>query len=216
MTQERHRDDRSNLEAARIEIAELRAELERERKKRRKAQSLATRDELTRLHNRRSFNTEGRPRFLRAKKGTTSVAMIFIDANGFKSINDTLGHTVGDALLVAIARAIKRSTRPSDMVGRGKKNLAGRKGGDEFVLFFVDINEAGAQIVTRRLYEAIRAIRLKRSPNVRAHVSIGVAVGVPPAGLEWKNLIAQADAAMYEAKKLKGTDRPTVCIRPLT
>lgn len=204
-------------EAACVTIVELQAELEREREKRRTAQRLATIDGLTRLHNRRAFNAEGRPRFLRSKRWVTSVAMFFIDADGFKAVNDLHGHTVGDALLTAIARAIKRSTRPSDLTGKGKRrNLAGRKGGDEFVLFFDHLDEVGARIVAHRIHEAVQAIRLRRAPDVRASVSIGVVVGIPTADLEWKGIIDLADTAMYEAKKLKGTGQPTICIHPLT
>ena len=136
------------------------------------------------------------------------MAMFFIDANNFKEVNDTFGHAVGDALLVAIARTLKRSKRPTDLVCR--------KGGDEFVLFFDQVHEDGARIVAERIRKAVAAIRLKRAPDLRASVSIGVVVGVPPADLNWKYLIALADAAMYEAKALRGTDQPTICIRPIT
>lgn len=134
--------------------------------------------------------------------------MVFVDANAFKAVNDTLGHRVGDKLLIALAAALKRSKRPAD--------LAARKGGDEFVLFFEGLDEPGATKVTNRIHEAVSAIRLESAPDLRASVSIGVAVGVPPAGLEWADLIAQADGAMYEAKTLRGSDRPTICIRPIT
>lgn len=217
MARKEQNDYRGLWEAACATIIELRAELDRERKKRRTAQRLSTRDELTRLHNRRAFNAEGRPRFSRAKRGKTSVAMFFVDANAFKAVNDTLGHTVGDALLVAFARAMRRSTRPSDLAGRGDhRNLASREGGDEFILFFEDMSKAGAQIVAKRIYEAVQAIRLRRAPDLRASVSIGVAVGIPPADLEWAELIVQADEAMYEAKMLRGSGQPTICIRPIT
>lgn len=210
-------DYKRRWEAACATIVELRQELERERKKRRSAERRGTRDELTKLHNRRAFNAEGKPRFSRAKRGKASVAMFFVDANAFKAVNDTLGHAVGDALLVALARAIRRSTRPSDLAGRGdRRNLASREGGDEFVLFFEGLDETGAQIVARRIYKAVQAIHLKRAPDLRASVSIGVAVGVPPAGLEWADLIAQADGAMYETKTLRGSGQPTICIRPIT
>lgn len=215
MTQGRQ-SGRNNLEAAYIEIAELRAELESERKKRLAAQRRATLDELTRLHTRRAFDEDGKPRFQRTKRGRISVAMFFIDANAFKTVNDTHGHAAGDELLVAIARTIGHNMRPEDLSGQGsRKNIAGRKGGDEFVLFFETLDEDGARIVARRIYEAVEAIRLKRAPNLRASVSIGVAVGVPPADLRWNELIAQADVAMYKAKALRGTGQPTICIRPI-
>lgn len=202
---------------AQATITTLRKELERERKRRLALQRRATRDELTQLHTRRAFNAEGRPRFLRSKRGATSVALFFIDANAFKAVNDHHGHAAGDELLVAIARAIKKHLRPADLAGHGThRHIAGRKGGDEFVLFFDHLNEMGAHLVADRIYKAVQAIRLKRTPGVRTSVSIGVAVGIPPADLEWVDLIAQADGAMYEAKELKGADRPTICIRPIT
>lgn len=208
MARRRDTNYRSKWEAACVTIVELQQQLEDERKRRRAAERRGTVDALTRLYTRRAFDQDGRPRFQRAKRGKTSVAMIFIDANGFKSVNDSLGHAVGDKLLVAIATALKRSKRPAD--------LAARKGGDEFVLFFEGLIEAKTAKVIERIHEAVSVIRLESAPDLRASVSIGVAVGVPSASLEWADLISQADKAMYEAKTLKGTDRPTVCIRPLT
>lgn len=189
-------------------VVELQRQLRQERARRRKTERRSTLDELTRLHTRRAFDDDGGPRLQRAKRGVVSVAMMFIDANHFKDVNDTLGHKVGDQLLIALASAIKRRKRPAD--------LAARKGGDEFVMFLEGLDEPGAAKVAKRIHEATSAIRLESAPDLRTSVSIGVMVGVPPAGLEWSDLIAQADAAMYEAKKRHGTDQPTICIRPIT
>lgn len=217
MVQERPRGYMKRWYAPDVTVDELRGELTRERKRRLAQRRLLRRDELTRLHTRKAFNSEGRPRFLRSQRGATSVAMFFIDANQFKGVNDTHGHAVGDKLLVAIAQKVKGSVRPADLSGLGnrRRTLAGRKGGDEFVLFFDHLDEAGAHIVATRIHSAVAAIRLKKAPDLRASVSVGVAVGVPPASLGWRGLIEQADAAMYQAKRLRGTDQPTICIRPI-
>ncbi|MBI4592128.1 GGDEF domain-containing protein [Candidatus Uhrbacteria bacterium] len=202
-----------------MRIVELEEALKREREKRRSVERRVTLDALTRLQTRRAFDTDGKARFRRAKEGHTSVGMFFLDANGFKEVNDTYGHGVGDTLLIAVAGAIKRHKRQVDLAGRNQRqvdNLAGRKGGDEFVLFFDDLDEAEAKIIANRLYKAVAAIRLAQAPELRPSVSIGVAVGIPERKLDWQGITALADEAMYEAKKNKGTDRPTVYIRPLS
>jgi two-component system chemotaxis family response regulator WspR len=197
---------RSLSEACEL-ISRLEEKLRRERARRLAAQRLATHDVLTRLLNRRAFDKEGAPRFMRALHGGNSVALMFIDVNAFKAINDTHGHQVGDLVLIALASALKKSKRPTD--------LAARKGGDEFVLYFDGLDEAGAKSVCERMHRAVAAIRLKSMPNLRVSISIGVVVGVPHASTTWTSLIAQADTFMYVAKQSSRTDQLASRIGPI-
>ena len=198
---------KQKFEAACAKIEKLQEELRNERRKREEAELRSTNDGLTGLLTRDAFDADGEPRYLRARRGGSLVTMVFIDANGFKTVNDTHGHETGDDLLRAIAEAIKLSKRPAD--------LAGRKGGDEFLLFFEGATIRQTRNVADRLHGAVERIRLARIQDLRASVSIGAVVGIPDRMLNWKDLIGLADHAMYEAKKHKGTNQPTICIRPL-
>src|SRR5204862_2035832 len=123
------------------------------------------------------------------------LAVFYLDLDRFKSINDTLGHQVGDELLVEVARRIKATLRPSDTVGRF--------GGDEFVVLCEDIAPDAALRVAERIVTAVSAPL--RTEHVVLHVtlSIGIAVsGIEPTTVD--ALIKSADAAMYAAKRLGG------------
>ena len=155
---------------------------------------LAERDPLTGLHNRRSFVHALRERLAaldrpvrRAGGGWT---LLLIDLDGFKEVNDTCGHAVGDAVLVAVASAIRDRTRLDDTVGR--------LGGDEFaVLFRSDVADTvaiGEQII-ERIAHAARGVA--GAPPVTASVGI---VRLR-AGRRAEEMLEAADRAMYRAKR---------------
>ncbi len=155
---------------------------------------LAERDPLTGLHNRRSFLHALRERLTALDRAPRRAggdwALLVIDLDGFKEVNDTCGHAGGDAVLVAVADAIRGRTRLDDVVGR--------LGGDEFaVLFRSDVSEAaavGEQIIAR----IVRAARsVEGAPPVTA--SIGIARLRRGARIE--ETLDAADRAMYRAKR---------------
>jgi diguanylate cyclase (GGDEF)-like protein/PAS domain S-box-containing protein len=155
---------------------------------------LAERDPLTGLHNRRSFVHALRERLAaldrpvrRAGNGWT---LLLIDLDGFKDVNDTCGHAVGDAVLVAVAAAIRDRTRLDDTVGR--------LGGDEFaVLFRSDVADTvaiGEQIIDR-IAAAARAV------TTAATVTASVGIVRLRAGRRAEEMLDAADRAMYRAKR---------------
>ncbi len=154
---------------------------------------LAEMDPLTGLHNRRSFVHALRERLTaleRPRRAGGDWALLLIDLDGFKDVNDTCGHAAGDAVLVAVAAAIRDRTRLDDTVGR--------LGGDEFaVLFRSGIEDAvtiGEQIITRI---AVAARSVPGTPPVSASVGI---VRLRPARRA-EELLEAADDAMYQAKR---------------
>jgi diguanylate cyclase (GGDEF)-like protein len=151
----------------------------------------AFRDTLTGLHNRVGFNDHIRIAITR-RRPDAMVAVLFLDLDDFKSVNDSRGHAVGDELLREAAARLKDSVRPQDAVGR--------IGGDEFVVLLEDITHPGqAGEVAQRVIEAFRASFLVGDASLRVQTSVGIAVG--QTGDETaETLLRDADMAMYAAK----------------
>jgi diguanylate cyclase (GGDEF)-like protein len=153
-------------------------------------------DELTGLPNRILFweNLSHRLKVVGRRK--TGFAVLFLDVDDFKVVNDTLGHAAGDQLLVDVASRLRAALRAGD--------TAARVGGDEFVVLFDDVaTTEAALVVAERLNEALRA-SYEIGPDRRiVTASIGIAVG--PDGLGTADdVVSAADAAMYDAKRQGG------------
>ncbi len=169
-------------------------------------------DPLTGLMNRRAFNDFAERASRRRKYGREPMALLVLDLDGFKSINDRFGHDVGDRMLVAFAHEAEASIRPADQLYR--------IGGEEFCCHLPDTEVAGAIVVAERIRAAFEAVRLiVDGQSVQGTVSVGVAA-TTHAGLDLLLLLAAADAALYEAKA-RGRNRvvvadPGLLIRPPT
>ena len=179
-------------ELAMLEAKELRADLNSALLRRVEAElaHLAMHDHLTGLPNRRML-VEVMERGLARRDPPTTLAALFIDLDGFKEINDALGHAQGDALIVAAGTRLREVTRAQDTVAR--------LGGDEFVIVceVVDIDEA--MRTAERVLAAFREpIDLDDTPHL-VMLSVGVAVAQP--GGSPDELLEASDAAMYRAKK---------------
>jgi diguanylate cyclase (GGDEF)-like protein len=125
------------------------------------------------------------------RQGTNRTAILFVDLDDFKTVNDSLGHAAGDDLLRAVAERLRACVRPED--------LAVRLGGDEFGVLVEDGESGGAVIVAQRILDALRAPFPIHGTEVAIHGSIGVAVSRRPQdGAE--ALVRDADVAMYSAK----------------
>ncbi|GLU31807.1 EAL domain-containing protein [Trinickia caryophylli] len=153
---------------------------------------LATHDVLTDLPNRTLFNERLEQALARARRSLRRVAVMFVDLDRFKLINDTLGHAVGDETLKVVAQRLKRAVRATDTVAR--------LGGDEFTIVVEDIDsvrDAGqiAQTVLSAVGQPIRAA----GTNVFVTPSIGISL-FPDDGGTTRQLLMQADRAMYDAK----------------
>jgi diguanylate cyclase (GGDEF)-like protein len=155
-----------------------------------KLEELATTDALTGLRNRRKFDTAIEAEWRRAARQKRPLALLMIDADHFKTFNDTFGHQAGDEVLVGIAICI------SDSVKRAG-DCAARYGGEEFAVLLPDLSPAEAFVVAE-------TIRLKVEQwcgdAATTTVSIGVASLVPDAKTEWTAVVQTADKALYAAK----------------
>jgi diguanylate cyclase (GGDEF)-like protein len=154
------------------------------------AQYLAEHDPLTRLGNRRAFTRQLAQQAYRAARYGEPFALVVLDVDGFKGLNDRHGHAAGDAALGAIGRVLGRSLRLGDH--------AFRLGGDEFALVLDHSGAAEAELVVDRVCEALDALEVGSGTRLRA--SFGIAVGAHETA-DPEELLRAADAAMYEAKR---------------
>jgi diguanylate cyclase (GGDEF)-like protein len=145
-------------------------------------------DPLTGLANRLLFTD--RIRHALSRRGG-NVALLYIDLDDFKSVNDTLGHEAGDELLQETARRLLASLRTAD--------TPARLGGDEFAVLLVDISEAHARIVAERILENFRAPFALAGRDVPVHASLGVALS-DSGSVSVEQLMRDADTAMYVSK----------------
>ncbi len=187
-------DLRALLEEALAVASDAHRRLADEQERRRRLEALSCTDELTGLFNRRGFDDAfTRTLAVANRLGSTGV-LAFIDLDGFKSINDRLGHLAGDAVLSAVADILHRSVRATDIVARF--------GGDEFVALLVHTAAADG----RRRAEALER-RLNAAVVVYGdyEILIRASFGIQNFGPndEAKTVLAKADAAMYLAKHAK-------------
>lgn len=148
-------------------------------------------DPLTNLANRTLFLDQVNERIAAAEEGILPV-VLFIDLDGFKVVNDTLGHTAGDRLLVAVADRVRGMIRTGD--------VAARLGGDEFALLLEDAPDLQRSVaVCRRLLEALRVPLQIDGQEIAISASIGMAAARPDGGRA-DDLLRNADVAMYAAK----------------
>jgi diguanylate cyclase (GGDEF)-like protein/PAS domain S-box-containing protein len=156
---------------------------------------LALHDPLTDLPNRRLFADRLRLAHARVVRSGEEMAVLFLDLDGFKAVNDRRGHEAGDRVLVAVADVLKRCVRPEDTVAR--------LGGDEFTVLLEAAGEREAARVAARIEGAFQEPIRLGDHEVRMTVSVGMAVGPPlvaPA-----DLLGEADQAMYREKARRGT-----------
>ena len=171
-----------------------------------KITQLAMFDSLTGLPNRQSFLSRVARETRRAERNGSSFAVLFMDLDGFKNINDTLGHEAGDQALKWAADRLREGVRPSDLVARQDQPALAdveiaRLGGDEFTALIVDITCAeDAHVVARRILEMIRRPFTLLGREINLSTSIGIAV-FRDDGDDALTLLKHADTAMYHAKE---------------
>jgi diguanylate cyclase (GGDEF)-like protein len=157
--------------------------------------SLSLIDDLTGLYNRRGFSDLGDQYLKLARRAARGVALVYLDLDRFKTINDTLGHHVGDRALIKLADILKASFRRSDIIAR--------MGGDEFAVLAVDSTSDGAAVLVGRLRERIDEFNQSHRDSYQLAVSIGMARHDGEERVRLEDLLTQADAAMYEEKRGK-------------
>lgn len=158
--------------------------------------ALATTDGLTGLANRRSFNAAIERQWRSARRASSSLGLLMIDADNFKAFNDTFGHQAGDRLLTLLAGSIVRNLqRPGD--------LGARYGGDEFIVLLPDSTLEGAETVARHIRRAfVSACHADDVASRYSRLSIGIACLKPSGDEDSHTLVAAADKALYRAKTL--------------
>ncbi len=158
-----------------------------------RVQYLAYYDDLTGLANRTLLQDRLAKAVADARRQKYNVALLFLDLDGFKDINDSLGHSVGDLLLQEVAQRLKRWGREQDTVSR--------LGGDEFLVMLphvVDVSDAA--VAAERLMDVIDAVFVIQGHSLHVHCSLGISI-FPGHGEDGETLIKNADAAMYSAKQ---------------
>ena len=153
----------------------------------------ATHDPLTGLPNRVLLEDRLQQACARLHDSAEAVSLLFIDLDGFKSVNDTFGHTIGDQVLIEVARRLRRIVRSVDTVAR--------LGGDEFVAFCEALPEREVREVVQRLHDAIGIPLMINGEAIRVGASIGVEATRDPHAT-FDDLLARADQAMYREKRL--------------
>ena len=156
---------------------------------------LATQDELTGALNARAFEERLSEELDRDRRYNVPLALLYLDLDDFKAVNDRHGHRTGDAVLRLVVNATRRAVRQSDIIGR--------LGGDEFAVLMPETEGAVAEAAATRLADGIREV-FRGTPSVTA--SIGLVSTVNTSIVRAEDLLRRADQAMYDAKR-GGKDR---------
>jgi diguanylate cyclase (GGDEF)-like protein/PAS domain S-box-containing protein len=154
---------------------------------------LSLRDELTGLHNRRGFMTLADELQKRAMRHQEPFALLYLDLDGFKAVNDSLGHDAGDRVLQRVAEQLRLTVRDSDLVAR--------LGGDEFVALLAEADAEAAALTEQRLRAALDSAQAEVEPKERVGFSLGTVVHQASDRRSVADLLAEADEAMYRAKR---------------
>ena len=159
-------------------------------------------DNLTQIPNRRLFSEHLRYAIIQAKRQNNRLALLFIDLDKFKQVNDNYGHNAGDLLLKSVATRLQQQIRESDSVGR--------IGGDEFLILLSNIdNIDNAMDIAEKIHSVIdQPFDIPGYPSLKISSSIGVSI-YPDHGSNDEELMNRADAAMYEIKDSEGTVKLT-------
>jgi diguanylate cyclase (GGDEF)-like protein len=151
---------------------------------------MAVTDSLTGLYVRRYFMVKLQEELVRAERYNNILSIVMADLDGFKNINDTYGHDMGDRVLKAIGQFLQQNIRDVDVVAR--------YGGDEFVIMIPEAAQDAAYILSERLRKQFSELKFENLPQIT--ISLGIAT-YPSDGPELEDLIKKADSAMYAAKR---------------
>ena len=160
--------------------------------------NLALQDGLTGLYNRRGFLALAERQLKLARRSGRSLLLFFIDVDGLKEINDVFGHGEGDAALKCTAEALETTFRDSDVIARF--------GGDEFAALAIEASGQSEATIRERLTEYLTSAR-RQDSDYQFSVSLGVARFDPWNQTSLRDLIAEADQAMYEQKRRRSAER---------
>jgi diguanylate cyclase (GGDEF)-like protein/PAS domain S-box-containing protein len=160
---------------------------------------MSFRDQLTELYNRRGFTTLTEQQLKAANRAKRPMRLTFIDCDGLKWINDTLGHEEGDKVLVDTANVLRQTFRESDIIAR--------LGGDEFAVLSIDATDMNSETFSKRLQQSIDEYNEKESRPYKLAMSWGTAIYDPESPMSLDKLMSSADELMYAQKKSKSSRR---------
>jgi diguanylate cyclase (GGDEF)-like protein len=162
----------------------------------RELEQLALKDGLTGVPNRRYFEQALQHEWNRARRDRIPISVVMTDIDYFKDYNDTYGHVLGDACLIAVATALKTTARRST-------DLVARYGGEEFAIILPNCDYHQALAIGRRVVDAVLALEIRHSASKCSPwvtLSAGIAVTHPAPGQSPHELVEQADRALYRSK----------------
>ena len=182
------------------EIERLRGEIALAEQRIRELEARADTDPLLDIRNRRGFIRELKRSIAHLQRYKGEAALLFIDLDGFKGVNDTHGHAAGDAILKAVANALSRHVRASDVVAR--------LGGDEFCVLLWNLAPA---LAVAKAHELERLIESASVDFGETQLSVGASAGVVPLAAEKpaEEIVEAADKAMYLRKNERKAERAT-------
>lgn len=159
-----------------------------------KVEELNYTDGLTGIKNRKYFDEFYEHEWKNSSRSHTSIAVLLIDIDYFKTINDSYGHQVGDQVLIEISNALqKQFPRKNDSICR--------YGGDEFIIVLPQTDKDGAILTAKRIIDEVNNLTINfKEEIISPHISIGLSALIPTIDMESKKLISQSDKALYEAK----------------
>jgi two-component system, cell cycle response regulator len=157
--------------------------------------SLSLIDDLTGLYNRRGFMDLGEQHLRLARRTGRALTLVYVDLDRFKAVNDAHGHHVGDRGLLKVTEILKATFRGSDILAR--------VGGDEFAVLALEASGEDAEMLVRRLRDGVDSFNEAGGEPFHLSISVGVARYEDASRMRLDELLARADAAMYEEKRVK-------------
>ena len=199
---QRHYTSRHVEEMIAQRVAELEQTINALRTRQRQLEERANHDALTGLANRALLQDRFACAVERAKRSGEAFALLVIDLDGFKAVNDTFGHAAGDEVLLTVSKRLSAALRTCDS--------AARVGGDEFVVIIESVNHTGvvASIIEKLRSAVSEVISVKSGAVVTIGASVGSAI-YPEDGATLAQMTAEADQKMYQSKKQKNSFAPT-------
>jgi diguanylate cyclase (GGDEF)-like protein len=187
----------------------LQAAREEARRAGERAEAMAELDALTGVFSRRRLYEELQRTIKMSARYQRSAALLYVDVDGFRALNEKLGRHEGSKLLGLIAMLIMRGVRATDSVGRWGGDTVGRLAGDDFVVLLPETDLAGAKVVVERLLQMVRTTPLLvADTQITASVSIGVSIY--PAHADEANALVERAAAALDVARREGGDRCAV------
>ncbi|HRW29239.1 MAG TPA: diguanylate cyclase [Emcibacteraceae bacterium] len=159
-----------------------------------KLERLSNMDELTSLLNRRAFTDKVNKRLVIQNRTRQTCALLYIDLDNFKYVNDTYGHATGDQVLIKLSEILQKNTRTAD--------FCSRLGGDEFAVWLENIDEKSALNHANRILQSVGELKaISDNPDNPLSLSIGIALSEPGSSQKLESLMERADKALYSVKR---------------